>query len=952
MKTLLKITAVLLIIIVALLFILPLVYKSEIIRLTKIELNKSVNAQIDFADMDLSLIKSFPDFNLSIDGLYISGNDEFVNDTLVKIKTVSLSVDIFSVISDDSYIINKIKLYEPTIKVVIKENGLANYDISMPPEEVAVESTSEDSSPFNLQIKKFQIIDGTINYEDKSISALINLSGINHTLSGNLSSDNVTLNTATRIANFNFSYEGIPYASNMAISYKANIVADMKNEIYTLGKNELILNNLFIGFDGSVSYVNNDMNLVLTFASIGSDFKDILSLIPAVYAKDFEDVIAEGTFSVDGSVKGLYNDDQLPSFNFNIGVDNGMFQYPELPKSVNNIVISSNISNKGGDIDNTIIDISKFNLTLGDNPIVATTKVSTPVSDPNIKARITGSFDLSETKDFYPLSDDENLQGELIVDINIDGKLSSLENEKYEEFLAMGSIVAKDIYYNTSSLAQPVLIKNTQLNFSPGYIDLVNFNAGCGESDFSATGKISNYLSYYMNDGILKGSLITNSKYLNIDELLVKSEEEPEEEGSGQETDTSTQGETDEDTTIEIPDNVNFTMQSSFNKLIYDKLEMSEVEGKLVMANGVLDIKNLSMNAVGGTMVVNGSLSTIDIDNPVVDFNFNMKNMSIPDSYDQFALFRNYLPITQKTTGLFSANFSMSSILDKKLNPVYESMNGAGALSTKQITVSGLETLTQIASALKIDQLNTLAISDFMAQFTMEAGKLIVAPTKFNYGKINAELSGWTGLDKSIDYDMNIQIPRSELGSEANQVMEDLLSKANILGTSFSLPDMIPVMISIGGTLDDPKVETKLSSDFSGSAKDATKEIIKKELGDEASKKAQKIIDDADKQAKYLIAEATKQSKLIKDNAADAVILLETETDKQAKALIAEGKKNGFVAEMAAKEAAKHLRSESADQKDDIVAEANKRADDLIKEAKKASQILKDQAQKEADKLK
>ena len=842
MKTLLKITSVLVIIVIALLFILPLIYKSEIIRLTKIELNKSINAKIDFTDMNLSLISSFPDFNLSIEGLFISGKDNFVDDTLVKIKTVSLAIDIFSIISDDNYVVKKIKLYDPVFNIKILENNFANYNITMPSDDVVVESTQGESSPFNLQIKKFQIIDGKITYYDSSINAIMTISGLNHTLSGNLSTDNVILKTNTKIANFNLKYEDIQYASNMAISYKANIVADIKNEIYTLGRNELIINNLFIGFDGSVSSVNEDLNLVLTFESIGSNFKDILSLVPAVYAKDYEDIIAEGTFSIDGSVKGIYNENNLPAFNINIGIDNGMFQYPGLPKSVNNINIASKISNKGGDADNTIIDISKFYLTLGDNPISATTRISTPISDPNVKARITGNFDLSETKDFYPLSNDENIVGELIVDINMDGKLSSLENEKYDEFLAMGSIVAKDISYNTNSLAKPVLIKKTQINFSPEYLDLVNFHARCGESDFSATGKINNYLSYFLNKGILTGTLITNSNYLNIDELISKEEIESENDEKSENYEASRQEESTEESTIEIPKNINFVMQSSFKKLIYDNLEMANVNGSLVIANSILNIKNLSMDAVGGTMVVNGSFSTIDIDNPEVDFNFNMKNMSIPDSYNQFALFRNYLPITKKTTGLFSANFSINSILNKKLDPVYESMNGSGKLSTKQISISGLNTLSQIATLLKVEKLNTLAIDDFIAQFKMEGGKLIIEPTKFKYGKTVAELTGWTKLDSSIEYDMNIDIPRSEFGPSANKVIDDLLSQTSIRGSGLTLPPNIPINITIGGTLDNPTIKTKIRDDLDATISNTATGIIKNELGDEASEEAQKII--------------------------------------------------------------------------------------------------------------
>ncbi len=202
MKTLLKILAVIIIIFIGLLFILPIVYKSEIIRLTKIEINKSVNATIDFKDIDLSLITSFPDFNLSIYELDIVGNDEFKLDTIVKVETISMAIDIFSVINSDDYEIKKIKLINPVFNIRVLENGKANYDFSISGEENNnTSSTKESNSTFQLAIKKFQISNGQLTYNDNQLNTYVYASGLNHTLSGKLGSDNTILTTKLKLPN-------------------------------------------------------------------------------------------------------------------------------------------------------------------------------------------------------------------------------------------------------------------------------------------------------------------------------------------------------------------------------------------------------------------------------------------------------------------------------------------------------------------------------------------------------------------------------------------------------------------------------------------------------------------------------------------------------------------------------------------------------------------------------
>ena len=907
MKTFLKILAVVTVVIIALLFIIPIVYKPEIIELTKKELNENVNADIDFVDIDLSLLKSFPNLSIQIEGLSVIGKDSFKKDTLVNIENISIVLDLISVIKNDGYVVKKIALNRPYINIIVPKEGKPNYDISTEQnsnEPVATSNiqNNNQSSAFELDINKFQISDGQFNYADDQLKAYINMKGINHSLSGKLFSDKALLLTDTRIASLNLSYDGIDYLTNTSAIYKANIDADMANEIYTLGKNELILNELLMFFDGSVSFVGkDDLNIVLTFNSSNSEFKNILSLVPAVYSTNFKDIETEGTFSIDGHIKGIYNETEIPSFNISASIENGQFKYPELPKSVTDINMKSNISNKGGDLDNTIINISEFSMNLGENPFSTNLFVENPISDPIIDAKFVADFNLKTIKDFYPLEEENELEGNLIFDLMLKGKLSSIENEEYNDFSALGFMQAKNIVYNSDEFSSAVNIKNAQLNFSPQYLDLVNFNAAIGKNNLQSSGKIENYLAYYLNDGTLKGNITTTSTYLNIDKLFAESENESIKEEEGVKT-TPKKGvitiNQEEDSTslsvVEIPANINFTMSSSFDEIIYDKIEMQDVSGQIVVNNQTLSLNNLKMKAAEGNMTVNGTYSTVDIEKPEIDLNLKMNNLNIASAYQNFTIIKKYLPLANKTVGDFSANFKVSSILDDKMMPDYSTLNGIGDLSTSKISIEGLNSLIQIADILKLDDFKKLDLEAFLVKFQFESGKLIVKPTKFKYKNINAEMEGWTGMDQSIGYDLALEIPREEFGSEANKLLDGLLSQVNSYGTNFSLPDKIPININIGGTLSNPTIKSKLSDNAGSSATEVVKVKVEEEIDKQKEiygKEAQKIINDAEKQAKHLIKEGERQAKYINDNAADVVAQLNKDNEKQSERLIEEGKK-------------------------------------------------------------
>ncbi len=121
MKLFLKILAVIIVILAALVIILPIIFKGEIVELAKKEINNNVNATVDFVDMDLSLIKNFPNFSLTIHQLTVIGNDDFSQDTLANIKATNVVIDLFSVFGDSGYEVKKIVVDSPKLKVKVLE---------------------------------------------------------------------------------------------------------------------------------------------------------------------------------------------------------------------------------------------------------------------------------------------------------------------------------------------------------------------------------------------------------------------------------------------------------------------------------------------------------------------------------------------------------------------------------------------------------------------------------------------------------------------------------------------------------------------------------------------------------------------------------------------------------------------------------------------------------------
>ena len=116
------------------------------------------------------------------------------------------------------------------------------------------------------------------------------------------------LSTTTKATDANFIYANIPYLKNVNAAIDADIEIDNKDNKYTFQTDDIILNDLKLSSKGFFQVVNDSMyDMDISFNSPSNDFKHILSLIPAVYQKDFDKIKAGGKAVFKGFVKGTYS---------------------------------------------------------------------------------------------------------------------------------------------------------------------------------------------------------------------------------------------------------------------------------------------------------------------------------------------------------------------------------------------------------------------------------------------------------------------------------------------------------------------------------------------------------------------------------------------------------------------------------------------------------------------
>jgi len=937
-RKILKISAIVIAALFILALIIPFAFKGKITEAVKKEASSSLNASMDFKKVSLSLIRHFPNFTLNLKNLTIVGKDEFKDDTLANIPSLQVVVNIASVIRGSNYEIKKIIIDDPRLLFKVLANGKANWDIVKKTEEKPQAKPSQPSN-FRMTLKKLKINHAYIVYDDRSLNARVVIKDRNHSLSGDFSADFTKLKTATDIAEFTMNYGGIDYLYKTKTVLKAKIDADLKNMKFTIDETELDLNDLKLDASGWFSMLAKGYGMDLKFSAKQNDFKAFLSLIPAVYSKDFNTVKTMGTLAFNGYVKGTYNDNTIPAFGINLKINDAMFRYPSLPAAVTNINIDAKANNPTGVPDATAIDITKMHFEMAGNPVDLRLSVRTPVSDPQLDGNIKGLFNLADVSKVYPLDKGMTMSGTIKADVSLNGRLSSIEKEKYDEFRANGNITASNVKYKSNDLPKEISVNNAVLNFSPAYIDLAAFQMKTGSSDLSAKGKLQNYLAYFLKkNGVLTGTLTTASSMMNMSDFM----------NTSPSSSTATADTTSTMNVVEIPANIDFTMNASFGKFIYDKYEMTNISGIVKMKNQELQLDGLKLNMLDGQITMNGNYNTVNPKKPQLKFDFDISQVDVKKAFKTFNTVQKLAPIAEKTSGRVSTKLNFNTALDEHMNPVYNSMNGKGTLTSSVLRIENVTTLNKIADVLKMEKLRKLSLEKINLAYEFADGKVYVKPFDVKTGDIKTNISGFTGFDKTIGYTMNFDIPRSEFGGKANGVLNNLIADANKkTGTGFKAGETIPVAVIVGGTITNPTIKTGLKNVMSSAVEDlknqVKNELVKKkeEVVAKVKTEANNLISDADARAAKLIADAQKQADNIVKAAQTAADKVKAEAAKQADQLVAEGNKKGAIAGFAAKKAA-----------DKVKKEADVKAGKLVDEARKQSQVVIDKARAEADKLK
>ncbi|MEE9461603.1 MAG: AsmA-like C-terminal region-containing protein [Bacteroidales bacterium] len=945
MKKIFRILLVFILLILTVLLVTPILFKKQILNKAKEIANTSVNAKIDFTDLKLTFFKDFPRLTTSLYGVSVSGIEVFEGDTLIAFDEFSATVDVISLVRKEAIKVRSILLDNPRISAIILEDGSANWDIAKESKDSESDVEPDDPGPGTMDLKvvlkKFEIRDASIAYLDRKSGMEASLDGFNFLLSGDLAQDFTSLELTSTTERLNLIMGGIRYVRDAMLNIMIILDADLVNSVFTLMDNSFAINDLVLLLDGKVTmHEGGDIGVDINFNTKETSFKSLLSMVPAVYMRDFENVQTDGELALSGSIRGNLTDDHTPSADIKLLVNNARFEYPELPKSAERIHIDVDVHYDGIQNDNSIVDVNGFHVELGDNPVDFTMHMVTPISDPKVNATLSAKIDFSTLADVVPM-EDMSLTGTLDANIDLMGKMSSIENERYDEFKADGSLKLQQFEMQSPDIPQPVFINNAVMNFSPQYVNLVEFNANIGNSDVRMDGKLENFLPYLFEDGMIAGKLNLESNLLDLNEFMLDEAGEEEGEPAGEPAEEPSAGTTDTVamSVIEIPGNIDFVFTSSLKKVLFNKLEIDNLSGLIIIRDQKVIMRNLSLQLLEGNVIMSGEYNTQDMKSPLVDLTLDVDKIDIPSAFNSLATVQKLAPIAERTSGTVSTNLDFTSFLGEGMKPVMNSIVAKGKLVSEQISIEKTETFDMINGILKTEKFKDITMKDLAIDYSVRNGRVYIEPYHTKIGNTELVMRGDQGIDQTMNYEMNMKIPRSDLGGTAQNAINQVTSLAASQGINIDPGETIDVKFLVTGTFKDPKIKPVFGEGLETMTEEV-KEQVQEIIEEKVEEVKEEIKEDVTREAEKILAEAQAKADALKWEAKQAgeelIRLAEEEGQKRIK-----DAGNNLIQKIAAETYAKTLESEADKNVKMLEDEANKQADEIMRQAQEQVVRLK-----------
>lgn len=799
--------------VVLLLFLAQQFLGPEVKKLFITEINKSLKAEVQIDDVQLSLIKDFPFASVRFTGVRMKEATPLPSKNyLLKAGTISLRFNVWDLLRK-KYSVKNIRLVNVEIAPHVFADGSDNFHFWK-------QAAGGSNENFNFELQRIIIQNLHVRFTNDASFTFVDLHLPGFVAKGNFSSSKYALDLAGNILVHEFKSQGTSYISERNLNLWLTLDVDNNTGLYNIQKGTLELGKLKLTTSGSLIYSEKQKQVNLDVSATGSTLQEMMSLVPAHYTKSFDEYKFEGKGDISSKISGTFWGNSIPAVSVRLDLQNGAITERKSGMSLRNVSAAAVYSVKQ-DGKNEILSISNLKAKLGDG-YISGSLVMQGFRAPTIQCNLIANLNLNELQQFLKYEYFTSMSGWMKLNAAFDGSIADIDHPASTDFLhsnftGSGSIQQANLGLKNYDL--PIKGIQSAFAFNGNDLELQQLSFQAGRSDFTLKGTLGNLLSWIFvkNETLsVTGSLI--SQRFDWDEL------------SG-----AQHGSTDE-YQFRLPGDISISnLQLHSKNFTFGKFSATNITGVAQLRNKVLSVADIAMLTCQGKVTGQANINAQAAKYSLLQAKAHLEKVNVKMLFTQFGNFGQDDLRDENLEGLVTAEVIYASSMKNNLDIDLNSIKTHAELTIENGRLVNYSPMQSLSKFLKVEDLTDIRFATLHNQIDIANEEIFIPAMEIKSSALNLQLLGTHTFNNELDYHFTIALA-DLIASKFKKRNKGYDNQAEFGPVEDDGRGRTKVYVSLTGTVDNPIVKydkkamrEKLSNDLKAQ-KVELKQVLKQEF--------------------------------------------------------------------------------------------------------------------------
>lgn len=698
--------------------------KEKLLSLVVPRIEKALDREVEIEDITISI---WGGLGVDVEGMRVLNPSGFTQEELFKFEQLLVRIKFWPLLHKRIEV-KKLILESPLINLEKNRKGISNFGDLL--------KGREGGFSLPVTFDQMEIKDGKILYLDNKEKKRIVLYEFEERAKLSLDEKMENIRATGKISIDQIELDLPQYKGKLpqlTFSLEHDLNLNMPGDSLNINSLKIWIAKISFDLKGKVEKLSAAPQMNLEVSSNEIPLEDVLASLPQEESSPLNQLKTSGKMKLSASLEGEMKTATLPQIQGKIFFRDVKIDFAQLPQSFKMPYGEINFNNRS-------VSLFSSKAKLGEAPLEFKAVVDN-FGDPHLTSELKMKFDLTLLGEFKKMPEGTSLKGETEIDAKAYGKI-----KKLQEMNLSGRVNLREVEVTTPALGVPAKNLNADLSFKGGDVNITNLALSLGESSFDLQGRFYQAIPYFLFKGeekpVLNFSL--NSPLMDLDEIFpVTKEVETEETKPISDT-------------LLLPD-INAKGQLSVQKLIFRKVEYTNLSASLDVTDGILKIENVVSNVYTGTIGGKVVCDLNDINNLKFNMDFTASQIEANDFLSRFTAIHDHLFGKLNLTASFSGT-------GNKVEDIQKSLTAFGTATITDGKLVNWELLNKLASYLRVKTFKEEQIKTLRNSFRIENGRVWFDDFSASTKSGDFELSGSVGMDGSLDYELTAALS-SELSS-------------------------------------------------------------------------------------------------------------------------------------------------------------------------------------------